>query len=158
MRWQFVIFCACGGVAALANLGTRWGLSHSISFSWAIVLAYFVGMATGYLLFKIFVFGSAHSGHSLTEMVRYAAVNLIALVLVYVFSMLFRWIFLKIGPLAHHAEDYAHFIGVMVPAISSYFLHKYWTFSQGTLNRIGSGNVPKDTVLHEIKQKEKLDG
>ncbi len=64
-------------------------------------------------------------------MVRYVVVNLIALVLVYAFSMLFRWIFLKVEILAPHAEDYAHFIGVMVPAVSSYLFHKYWTFSSG---------------------------
>ncbi len=128
---QFAVFLVCGGIAALANLGSRWGLSHFTSYSLAIVIAYVIGMATGYLLFKIFVFSSAHSGRSLSEMVRYVVVNLIALVLVYAFSMLFRWIFLKVEILAPHAEDYAHFIGVMVPAVSSYLFHKYWTFSSG---------------------------
>ena len=157
MRRQFVIFCACGGIAAFANLGTRWGLSHVMSYSAAIVLAYFVGMATGYLLFKIFVFGSAHSGRSFTEMVRYAVVNLIALVLVYGFSMFFRWLFLKIGPLAPHAEDYAHFIGVMVPAISSYILHKYWTFSQGRSRPqpVSADNASDDADVREMLASQK---
>ena len=47
---QFVLFLATGGFAALVNFGSRILLSHWLSFSWAVVLAYLAGMGTAFVL------------------------------------------------------------------------------------------------------------
>ena len=125
---QFAIFVFCGGLAACANLGSRWLFSHWLPYATAIVLAYLVGMLTGYLLFKFFVFASAHSHRVLRETLWYALVNALALAQTLLISLLLaRWLFPKMG-MSFHAEDIAHLFGVAVPVFTSYLGHKYLTF------------------------------
>ena len=127
---QFVIFVFCGGLAACANLGSRWLFSHWLPYAPAIVLAYLVGMLTGYLLFKFFVFSGAHSRRVLRECLWYVLVNVLALAQTLLISLLLaRWLFPGIG-MTHHGEDIAHLFGVAVPVFTSYLGHKYFTFKK----------------------------
>jgi putative flippase GtrA len=86
-------------------------------------------MAVAYVLFRTLVFG--RSGDSVTgESYRFAAVNMIALALVWTISVtlaavVFPWIDFR-----WHAEDAAHFIGTCVPAVTSYIGHSLYTFKR----------------------------
>lgn len=125
---QFVIFVFCGGLAACANLGSRLLFSHWLPYPTAIVLAYLVGMLTGYLLFKFFVFDSGHSHRVLRESLWYVLVNVLALAQTLLISLLLaRWLFPKTG-MTFYPEDIAHLFGVAVPVFTSYVGHKYLTF------------------------------
>ena len=47
---QFIRFLAAGGTAALANFGSRFLISEFLAFEYAVVLVFFIGLGTGYLL------------------------------------------------------------------------------------------------------------
>lgn len=126
---EFGRFLLTGGVAAGVNVAARWLLSHVIGYEAAVALAYLVGMATAYLLSRAFVF--ARSGRSMAdEAVRFALVNVVALAQVWIVSVgLARLVFPAIG-FTWHAEDIAHMIGVAIPAVTSYFGHRHFSFAR----------------------------
>lgn len=127
MNKVFLKFLCTGGIAALANLASRYALNWVMPFELAVAIAYLIGMTTAYILARAFVFDT--SGRSLTsEFGRFAIVNVFALVLVWVISVgLARFVFPAIG-FNWHADDIAHLIGVMAPAVTSYLAHKRYTF------------------------------
>lgn len=125
---EFGRFLVTGGIAAGVNLVARWVLSHILVYEAAVAVAYLFGMATAYLLARAFVF--VPSGRSLAdEAWRFAAVNILALSQVWAVSVgLARLVFPAIG-FDWYAEDLAHLIGVIVPAVTSYFGHRHFSFS-----------------------------
>jgi putative flippase GtrA len=84
-------------------------------------------MSTAYLLARCFVFD--RSDRTVTaEYLRFAAVNTVAIVQVWLVSVGFA---IKIFPamnLQFHPELMAHIIGVTSTAVTSYFGHKLFTF------------------------------
>jgi putative flippase GtrA len=129
MSRQFIRFLSTGGVAAIVNLLSRYELNKTMSFGAAVVVAYFVGMITAYVLARRFVFKA--SGRSVaSELKRFTIVNAFSLVLVWSISIgLAKYLFPTIG-LVWHADDIAHFTGVAAPAAASYFGHRAYTFSR----------------------------
>jgi putative flippase GtrA len=129
MRSQFLKFLVTGGVAAAVNLACRYVLNRYMAFELAVVFAYIAGMATAYVLARLFVFQA--SGRSIvSEVRRFVLVNLFALVLVWLISVgLARLAFPSIG-FAWHAQDIAHLIGVGIPAVTSYYGHRLYTFGR----------------------------
>lgn len=126
---EFGRFLVTGGVAAGVNVGTRWLLSHAMVYEIAVVVAYLVGMVTAYALTRLFVF--ERSGRAmLDEAVRFALVNVVALAQVWIVSVgLARLVFPAID-FTWHAEDIAHLIGVAIPAVTSYFGHRHFSFAK----------------------------
>lgn len=129
MTRQFFRFLVTGGVAALANLVSRYFLNFFIIFEIAVAIAYLIGMTVAYILARHFVF--ERSGRSISsEFRRFAIVNLFALALVWGISVgLARGLFPAIN-FTWHADDIAHLIGVLAPAISSYFGHRFYSFGR----------------------------
>lgn len=123
----FVRFLVLGGVAAGVNLVARWLLQPVIGFEASVAAAYICGMIVAYNLFRVFVFGA--SGRSVaSEAWRFVVVNLVSMVLVWLISVsLARYIFPAIG-FRFFADDIAHFIGVLSPAVTSWIGHKRYTF------------------------------
>ena len=65
-----------------------------------------------------------------SELFRFAIVNVFALAQVWLVSVgLARLAFPAIG-FAWHAEDIAHLIGVAIPAVTSYFGHRHFSFAK----------------------------
>lgn len=124
-----VRFLALGGVAAGVNLLARWALQPLIGFEVAVALAYVCGMVVAYTLFRAFVFGA--SGRSVaSEAWRFTLVNLVSMALVWLISVgLARLAFPALG-FTWFADDIAHFIGVLSPALTSWLGHKKYTFKQ----------------------------
>ena len=129
---EFLRFLSTGGFAAVINLLSRHELSKAVSFEIAVVLSYVLGTLTAYVLARQFVFRA--SGRSVvSELKRFAVVNVFSLVLVWSISIgLARHLFPALG-FDWHAEDVAHFIGVAAPAVVSYLAHKVYTFSSPDL-------------------------
>jgi putative flippase GtrA len=125
----FVRFLLTGGFAAAVNIGTRHLLSYAMPFEIAVVLAYLVAMTVGYALARLFVF--ARSGQTVrNEYARFALVNLVALAQVWLVSVgLAHWLLPAIE-WTLYPELTAHTIGVLSPAITSYYGHKLFTFRQ----------------------------
>jgi len=133
---QFFRFLATGGVAAAVNLASRYVLNFFMSFEVAVAVAFLVGVSTGYALAKIFVF--QRSGQTVaTEFKRFATVNLAALGLVWPISVGLAIYLFPVVRFTWHAADVAHFIGVMSPAIISYFGHRHYTFKSAGISGAG---------------------
>jgi len=132
MTTEFLKFLVTGGLAALVNVASRYALNLVMPFEVAVVVAYLIGMTTAYILARFFVF--QRSDRSIgSEFRRFTLVNLVALVLVWVISVgLARFVFPALA-FTWHADDIAHLIGVLAPAVSSYFGHRLYTFARRTI-------------------------
>jgi len=127
---RFLLFLAAGGIAALANFGSRIALSTVIPYVPAIVLAYGIGMLTAFLLNRAFVFTGATNPVS-QQVKWFVAVNLLAVLQTVLISVLFaRWLFPATG-MDFHPETVAHAIGVIVPVFTSYLGHRRFSFRGG---------------------------
>ena len=125
---RFVLFLAAGGAAALVNILSRLALSVVVPYEAAVALAYLCGMTVAFGLNRAFVF--APSGRAAyQEYVRFALVNAVAIAQVWIVSVgLVRLVFPAAG-FVWHAETVAHIVGVAVPAVTSYFGHKHYSFA-----------------------------
>ncbi|MCK6232458.1 MAG: putative rane protein [Stenotrophomonas indicatrix] len=124
---RFILFIIASGLAAVANFGSRIALSQLMSYVPAIVLAYLVGMATAFMLNRAYVFKDADKPLA-SQVMWFIAVNALALLQTLIVSLLFsHYIFPWMG-LTFHPETLAHALGVIAPAVVSYFGHKHFTF------------------------------
>ena len=127
-RKEFVGFVAIGAFAAGVNWLVRFPIDYVTSFEAAVVLAYLVAMTTAFLLNRAFVF-RASDGPWARQYRRFALVNLVALVQVFLVTVgLARLLFPAIG-FDWHAEAVAHAIGLGSPILTSYWGHKFYSFA-----------------------------
>jgi putative flippase GtrA len=125
---QFVRFLIVGGVAAAVNFGSRIALSQSLSYVWAIVLAYLAGLVTAFLLNRRFVFTEA-TNRLHHQMIWFLVINVIALGQTLIVSLLLAGYLLPQFGITWHAETIAHAIGVATPIFTSYVGHKRLSFA-----------------------------
>ena len=115
--------------SAGVNLVARFLLQPVMGFELAVLVAYVIGMVVAYNLFRLLVFGATERGVG-SEFWRFTLVNLVALACVWMISVgLARIVFPAIS-FTWHADDIAHFIGVLSPAVTSWIGHKRYTFSK----------------------------
>lgn len=124
---EFIRFLAVGGVAALANLVSRYLLNFVMPFEVAVVLAYMVGMVIAFFLFQRMLFGG--SGANPRRVMRFIWVNIFGAALAWAVSTVMARIVLPAIGWTWQPFEVAHVCGVAAPAITSYFLHKYYTFA-----------------------------
>lgn len=127
---QFIIFVLTGGIAALANFVSRILLNQYLSFSSSVIIAYVVGMVVAYILFRTLVFDTKQL--SLKKSVSFfCVVNALGILQTYLISMvLYYWMFPYVS-FNYHPDTFAHLIGIMIPAFTSFVGHKYLTFNNG---------------------------
>ena len=126
MKKEFILFIISGGIAAVVNILSRSVLSFYMSFAGAIFFGYLIGMLTAFILMKQFVFESKNEDRF--QVFKFALVNIIAIVQILIFSFLLKEIFSHYFKSFEYVELLAHSISVFIPVITSYFLHKYFTF------------------------------
>ena len=128
-RAQVLRYLLSGGLAALANYGSRFVFSLWLPFEMSVTLAFFVGLAAGFTLMRVYAFAATASTRSLpSQAAWYVVVNMLALVqTLLISSLLLRWALPMLG-VQRFAEATAHAVGVAVPVITSYFGHKRLTF------------------------------
>ena len=123
----FPRFLVAGGIAALANMGSRWLFDLALPYVPSIVLAYLVGMVTAFLLNRRFVFTGA--GNALRQQVTwFTIINLLAVAQTLLVSVALAWYLFPWLGWRWHAETIAHVVGVVVPVFTSYLGHKRLTF------------------------------
>jgi putative flippase GtrA len=124
---QFLYFILSGGLAAGLNWGSRFLFSQVLSFEVAVILAFLVGLLSGFVLMRFFVFDGI--GKPIVPQAgKYIAVNFFALLQTLLISILLaRWALPSVG-ITEHAEALGHLVGVLVPVVTSYFGHKFLTF------------------------------
>ncbi len=124
---QFIRFLFVGGIAAGANFGSRFLFSLWVNYEIAIILAFFVGLLTGFLLMRKLVF-NAKGKALMPQIINFVAINMLALLQTLLISVaLVRWLFPEWG-IVEQPEAIAHLIGVLAPVVTSYFGHKFLTF------------------------------
>lgn len=124
----FIRFVAVGGFAAIINVGSRILFSLVMSYELAVVCAYLCGMATAFVLNRLYVFEAAGAGNAAGQGVRFALVNLVALAQVWIISVgLARFVFPWMD-MTWHAETVANAIAVASPVVTSYLAHKHFSF------------------------------
>lgn len=125
----FIRFAISGGIAAGVNILSRIALSQVMPYSVAVAIAYLIGMTTAYVLMKLMVFEkSGQRVHH--EYVRFTLVNAVAFAQVWLISMVLAHYLLPAIGVGTHAETVGHVIGVSSPIVTSYFMHKYFTFAE----------------------------
>jgi putative flippase GtrA len=131
MSKEVAIFVLIGAGAAAINVAARALFNFVVPFELAVVLAFPIALTVAFLLNRVFVFhGATGRGTARSQYARFAAVNLLSLVLVWCISVgLARIAFPAVG-FKWHADAIAHMIGVLAPALTSYFAHKSYTFAQ----------------------------
>lgn len=127
LQTEFMQFLVVGGFAAGVNFVSRIGFSELVSYRIAIVLAYLVGMTTAFILSKRYVF-DATGRHYLDELKDFTIVNIFAVVQVWLISVGFAEYFFPYIHFSFYPEEVAHLIGLGIPAVTSYFGHKYFSF------------------------------
>ncbi|MFI3189887.1 hypothetical protein BCS42_00290 [Crenothrix sp. D3] len=124
---QFIQFLIAGGIAASVNFGSRFIFNNWMNYELAIVSAYLLGMFVAFSLMRKYVF-KANGKTLMPQIIKFVAVNIVALLQTLLVSVaLFRWLFPQWG-ISNHPEALAHFIGILIPVVSSYFGHKFLTF------------------------------
>lgn len=126
---EFTKFVLVGGAAAVVNFTSRIFLNELMSYRWAVFWAYLVGMTTAYILQRLMVFGaSVH--HPIKEMVYFSLVNVAAIIQVWLISVgLAEYFFPYLG-FDWYPKEIAHAIGISIPAVTSYYGHKYISFKK----------------------------
>jgi len=126
-RSEFLQFLIVGGFSAAVNFLSRIGFSEFVSYRYAIVLAYLVGMLTAFILSKHYVFEK--SGRAFKHELRdFTIVNVFAVIQVWLISVGLAEYFFPYINFTFYPEELAHLIGLGIPVISSYFGHKYFSF------------------------------
>jgi putative flippase GtrA len=126
---QLLGFLAAGVVSTLLNLGSRYVFERFSSYELALLGANTVGVLSAYCLNRWFVFAPS-ADPVWAELGRFVAVNLLGIALSWVTAvLLFRWAFPALG-VTWHPDLLAHAIGILVPVLPNYFMHKRWTFNQ----------------------------
>lgn len=124
---RFGCFIATSGASAVINVTTRWVLSFVLVYEVTVALAYLVGMVTAFLLARLFVF-EGDTGSMQGQFIRFALVNMIGFTQVWLISVgLVRLVFPALGS-PPNAETTAHVIGLASLAVTSYLLHKRFSF------------------------------
>jgi len=127
---QFVGFLLTGGTAAAVNFGSRILLNRWMDYSAAIIVDYLIGMATAFVLARLFVFKqSTQALHRSAGF--FVLINVFAIFQTWLVSIILARHLLPALGVNRFAPEIAHAIGVMVPVFSSYLGHKRWSFRQG---------------------------
>jgi energy-coupling factor transport system substrate-specific component len=122
-------FLVAGGSASFVNFLVRFPLSSFFSFDVAVSLAYMIGMAAGFALYRSWVFpGSSVPLYS--QVLRFIAVNACGLFVVVEIASLCASALINAGPFSPEvAEAIAHVIGIGSGAIANFAGHSLITFA-----------------------------
>lgn len=127
---QAILFLVCGGIAALSNIISRYLLFFVYNYTVSIILAHFIGMIIAFVLFKLIVFQVANKSNLLREIVYFVLVNLLGLVQTLIISTFLAEFLFPLTHFTFFPYDIAHGIAVSSLTITSYFLHKHFTFAK----------------------------
>jgi putative flippase GtrA len=127
MSVQFSYFLLSGAIASTLNWGSRFIFSQYFSFQISVVLAFVVGLLSGFILMRSFVFRRSQNAVK-SQLIRYFSVNMLALAQTLIISILMINLLSRFLDERTLTEAIAHAIGIIVPVFTSYLGHKFFTF------------------------------
>ncbi|MFG5121058.1 GtrA family protein [Methylorubrum sp. POS3] len=128
---EILRFLLAGGLAAALNWIARILLSLVMPFEAALLLAYVIGMAAGFWLYRRFVFHGARGGSLRGQLAVFVAVNMAGAGVVLTVS---AGLVAGLTPLLPQVplalvEAFSHGVGIAVGAGANYLGHRLLTFS-----------------------------
>lgn len=124
---EFLRFVATGAVAGVTNLVAGKLLRFVLPFELALIIAYIIGMVVAFWLFQRVIFRDPGTPMK-RRVIRFVQVNMLGLALTAIISSTLARVLLPAIGWTFYPKDVAQLTGVGVPAFTSYFLHKYYTF------------------------------
>jgi putative flippase GtrA len=132
----YVVFA---GLAALANLVSRYYLSDffGISFTVAVVIAYTLGLLVNFFLNKYLNF-KRHDRKTHDQLRTFVVIALGGLAVTTILSVVIKdYLLLHLGnTLIQDKETAAHVTAVGVTTFYSFFMHKWFTFDAGIRHKL----------------------
>ncbi len=126
---EFPLFILAGLIAAFINILSRVILTIFLSFEISVIVAYFLGMFTAFLLTKKFVFKTTKKSFK-RSFAAFSLVNLIAIFQTWIVSLFIKFWLLNFISSVPIVELISHSFGVAIPVFTSFFGHKYITFGE----------------------------
>lgn len=125
---QFILFLFTGGFSAIINLTSRIIISNFLRFEISVLIAYFIGMITAYFLAKKYVFLNVQKSNKKSFPI-FSLVNFVAILQTLLISKYTRIWLINIFDNLIIIDFISHLCGVVFPIFSSFYGHKYITFS-----------------------------
>ena len=125
---EFIYFLGLGGLAATTNLIARYLLNFVMPFEVAVILAYIAGMVVAFLLFGKLLFEGGKGTFS-RKIIRFTQVNMVGAGIAWIVSIVMARFVLPQFGWTWQPLEVAHLVGIAAPVISSYLLHKHYTFA-----------------------------
>ena len=125
---EFILFLITGGFSAIINLSSRIIISNFLRFEISVLIAYLIGMITAYYLAKKYVFLNIKKSYKKSFPV-FALVNFVAVLQTFFISKYIRILLIDIFNNFIIIDFISHLCGVIFPIFTSFFGHKYITFS-----------------------------
>lgn len=123
---QFLLFLAVGATAASLHWLARFILSIWFPFSFAVALAYFIGIATAFELNRKYVFPV--SVRPAQKQARdFVIVNVLFFPIVWGSSILIRRFLIEVWD-ARYADGMAHALAIMIPVFMTFLIYKFVAF------------------------------
>ena len=125
---QFAGFLLVGGIAALLHWIARILLSLLMPFTWAVALAYGVGMGTAFVLNSRYVFPA--SDKPVEKQARdFIVINTAFFPVVWIVSVQLNKLLIGLG-LRHYTEEIAHGLAISLPVLGTFLLYKFIAFRE----------------------------
>ena len=124
---QIIKFLFFGLLAALVNFFARWVFNFYFPFQISIIFGHMTGMIIAFITFKNLVFQS--QSYWKKEINKFIFVNSVSFLHIFIFSNLLYYFFIMSFDQVT-SENYSHGIAVASSAITSFILHKFFTFKK----------------------------
>lgn len=131
LAWTLARYILAGGCAAGVNFLARMVLSEAFRFETAVILAQAIGLLTGFLLYRTFVFANAATTLE-QQIIAFGSVNLLAAAVVIAVAIFARLALLEMGFSAAIADPFGHATGLMAGAPVNFCGHLLVTFRRRT--------------------------
>jgi putative flippase GtrA len=123
-----VRFLVAGSSAALVNWLVRFPLELIMPFAATIVVSMAIGLVSGFILYKAWVFPP--TDRLLWLQIRdFLLVNVVGQIVMIGVALLLRELLVGAGVATMIAGGVAHFVGIAVGAFANYLGHRHFTFA-----------------------------
>lgn len=130
---QFLGFLVVGGLAAFLHWLARIALSIWLPFSWAVAVAYGVGMLVAFLLNSYFVFPKSEKPRH-QQARDFVIVNLLFFPIVWAASLTINRGLEYVG-MVNFTQALAHGIAIAIPMFATFLIYKFVAFKDASYGR-----------------------
>ena len=126
--FQFIGFVSVGLFAALLHWAARIFLSYWLSFSYAVMIAYCVGMIVAFVLNRFFVFPK--SNRPISKQARdFTLTNLLFFPVVWLLAIKINNKLFTMG-VSIYNEEISHAVAISIPMLATFLIYKFFAFKE----------------------------